>query len=105
MSDQELIVGVRALVEFLNQRGYRITYATASKLTSPKIGKGPPIDGFFGNLPVFNPEQVLSWYRSRITPQRSTLVAPRPPKTEEERRREKRRARRRRAAQGVQMET
>jgi hypothetical protein len=40
MPELEMIVGVRSLVEFLTERGYRITYATASKMTSPKIGKG-----------------------------------------------------------------
>jgi hypothetical protein len=93
MPELEMIVGVRALVDFLTERGYRITYATASKMTSPKIGKGPPIEGYFGNLPAFTPDKVLSWYRSRITPQRSLLVTKRRPKTAEERRIEKERRR------------
>jgi hypothetical protein len=93
MPELEMIVGVRALVDFLTERGYRITYATASKMTSPKIGKGPPTLGYFGNLPAFAPDKVLSWYRSRITPQPALLVTKRRPKTAEERRAEKERRR------------
>jgi hypothetical protein len=93
MPELEMIVGVKALVDFLNDRGCRITYGTASKLTSPSVGKGPSIEGYFGNLPVSTPEKALSWYRSRITPQRSLLVKKRRPKTVEERRAESARRR------------
>jgi hypothetical protein len=95
MSERELIVGVKALTEFFNERGYRISYGTASKLTSPSVGKGPPIEGYFGNLPVFTPNKAMAWYRSRITPQRALLVNKRRPKTEEERRAEQLRRRER----------
>jgi hypothetical protein len=62
-------------------------------MTSPKIGKGPPIEGYLGNLPAFTPDKVLSWYRSHITPRPALLVAKRRPKTAEERFAEKERRR------------
>jgi hypothetical protein len=78
--DPELIVGVKALTDFFNARGRRVTYSMLSKLTMPSAGKGPPIEGYFGNLPVFKPQKASAWYDSHITPRREVLFRKRPPK-------------------------
>jgi hypothetical protein len=91
--DPELLVGVPALVEHLNKRGYKISRSMASKLTMPSNDRGPPREGYFGNLPCFDPQKAVAWYRGRMTPDRSLLFQKRRPKSEEERRIEQKRRR------------
>jgi hypothetical protein len=93
--EPELFVAVKSLCDFLNGRGYRITYSLASKLTMPSADKGPPREGYFGSLPCFDPEKAVAWYRSRVTPSRSLLFRKRALKSEKERRAEQKRRRER----------
>jgi hypothetical protein len=60
------------LSAFLNENGFPIGKSTIDKLCSPAIDEGPSIDGFLGNRALYDPEVVLAWAESRLSPQRRT---------------------------------
>ena len=41
-------------------------------------GLGPPVEGYWGNLPAFRPSRALEWARSRIRRTRGKAAAPAP---------------------------
>jgi hypothetical protein len=65
MDDEKLIIGYAKLAEYLTECGFPISPSTATKYGSPKIDKGPPKEGYWGNQPIFKPSRSLEWARSR----------------------------------------
>jgi len=64
--DQEKpIAGHRALAEFLTDHGYRTSHSTIARYCSPKISTGPPVEGYWGRLPLFLPSRALKWCHQR----------------------------------------
>jgi hypothetical protein len=59
----------RDLVQFLREHGYPISIYTLEKLIT--AGEGPPRAGYWGNRPVFKPDQSLGWARGRVRPRKS----------------------------------
>jgi hypothetical protein len=67
--DQEKpIAGHRALAAFLTEHGFPTSHSTVAKHCSPAINTGPPIEGYWGRLPLFAPSRTLKWARDRVRP-------------------------------------
>jgi hypothetical protein len=56
----------KKLLEFLNEQGFPIGESTFEKLCSPAIGQGPPVAGWWGRRPLYDPEVALAWARRRV---------------------------------------
>jgi hypothetical protein len=54
------------LVPFLNANGFPISESVLSKLSSPKVGKGPPIHSWWGKRPLHAPGPALEWAKSLL---------------------------------------
>jgi hypothetical protein len=62
----EKLLARRALAEWLTEQGYPISYSTITKYCSPAINIGPPVEGYWGRLPMHSPSRALEWARSRM---------------------------------------
>ena len=55
---------------FLNERGFRVAYATLNKYAT--VGGGPVFESF-GRRPLYKPADLLAWVASKTTrPRRHT---------------------------------
>jgi hypothetical protein len=73
--DQEKpIAGHRALAEFLTDQGYRTSHSTMARYCSPKISTGPPVEGYWGRLPLFLPSRALKRAQDRVQPAKYTHI-------------------------------
>jgi hypothetical protein len=73
--DQEKpIAGHRALAQFLTEQGFPLSHSSVAKYCSPAINTGPPIEGYWGRLPLFLPSRSLKWARSRVQPAKYTHI-------------------------------
>jgi hypothetical protein len=54
------------LVPFLNANGFPISESVLAKLSSPKVGKGPPIHSWWGKRPLHAPSPALEWAKSLL---------------------------------------
>jgi hypothetical protein len=67
---EKRIVGYRPLSEFLTGAGYPISCSSLQKYCSPAIAIGPPIESYWGRLPMFEPSRALDWAKRRVRPAR-----------------------------------
>jgi hypothetical protein len=65
VDDEPVITGYAALTEFFNKHGYRTARSTLTKMGSPAINTGPPVEGYYGKFPIFKPSRALQWARDR----------------------------------------
>lgn len=65
-ANQQVIVGVPALADFLREQGYPIANSTLAKKTMPSATHAEPSEGYWGRLPVFVPAKVLAWCSNRV---------------------------------------
>jgi hypothetical protein len=42
-------------------------------LSAPSVGRGPPVDGWFGPFALYNLEDGVAWAEARLRPARSSL--------------------------------
>jgi hypothetical protein len=63
------------LVPFLNANGFPISESVLSKLSSPKVGKGPPIHSWWGKRPLYQPQPTLAWAKSLLRNKPTELAA------------------------------
>jgi len=63
------------LVPFLNAHGIPISESTLSKLCSPAINRGPPIDSFWGKRPLHAPQPALEWAKSLLRDRPSDIAS------------------------------
>ena len=68
LADEKQIVGHGPLAEFLTDKGFPLSKSTVSKYCSPAIDIGPPVQAYWGRLPVFSPSHALAWARARLKP-------------------------------------
>ena len=69
-ADQNRRLRRREAAKFLTNEGYPVAPSTLAKLAS--IGGGPEFESF-GRLPLYRPDALLFWAKSRSTgPRRST---------------------------------
>jgi hypothetical protein len=59
----------RGASAFLKDNGYPVAESTLAKYAT--IGGGPPFESF-GRIPLYDPDELLSWARSRCRVRRST---------------------------------
>jgi hypothetical protein len=55
----------RELVPIFHENGYPISFSRLNKLSMPSCGEGPPIDGWWGRLAIYDPHRALRWARDR----------------------------------------
>jgi hypothetical protein len=65
----------RQIVQHLRDQGYPIGLSTFNKLCAPAINMGPPVAGWFGNRPLYDPRAAVEWATARLTPERGSLGA------------------------------
>jgi hypothetical protein len=65
----------RQIVQHLRDQGFPIGLSTLNKLCAPAINTGPPIAGWFGRTPLYDPPVALEWAKARMTPVRGSLGA------------------------------
>jgi hypothetical protein len=63
---EKLIVGHGPLAAFLTDQGFPISKSTISKICSPAIDAGPPVQAYWGRWPAFSPSRALAWGRARL---------------------------------------
>lgn len=64
----ERLLTRRQLAEFLTQAGFPTAYSTLNKYCSPAINTGPPVEAYWGRIPLHSPSQALAWARARLRP-------------------------------------
>jgi hypothetical protein len=72
----------RQLVVYLNDNGFPIGRGTINRLCSPAYGDGPPVAGWWGNRPLYEPAQAIEWARARLRPKSGPITNKRPEATE-----------------------
>jgi hypothetical protein len=70
VENEELLMGYGPLAKFLTSRCFPISKSSLQKIGRPSVNQGPPVEGYWGNLPAFRPSRALEWARSRIRPTR-----------------------------------
>lgn len=73
-SNERLIVGYKALADFLTGEGFPISKSVLSKLGAPSVNAGVPVEGFWSNRPAFRPSAALAWCRARLRPVKAPLA-------------------------------
>src|SRR5262245_11081410 len=63
------------LVPFLNGNGFPISESVLSKLSSPKVGKGPPIHSYWGKRPLHAPGPALEWAKGLLRDRPTDIAA------------------------------
>jgi hypothetical protein len=48
------------------EHGYPIGDSTLDKLCMPTINQGPPVAGWWGRRPLYDPDEGLAWAEARI---------------------------------------
>ena len=56
----------RELAALLTDNGYPISKSTLDKLCMPSRNEGPPIEGFWGNRALHDPDRGLTWAKKRF---------------------------------------
>jgi hypothetical protein len=59
----------KSAADFLTEQGYPTSPATLEKMAS--IGGGPVFE-LYGRIPLYKPDNLLVWARSRLSPPRLT---------------------------------
>jgi hypothetical protein len=65
-TEEKLIIGYRALAEFLTTEGYPTTKSTIAKYCSPALNIGPPVHALWGKKQAFVPSQAIAWAKGRL---------------------------------------
>jgi hypothetical protein len=55
-----------AIGAFLREHGYPYGDSTITKLCSPAINQGPPIEAYQGKRPLRTPEKIIAWAEGRL---------------------------------------
>jgi hypothetical protein len=55
----------RELVQIFHENGFPISFSRLNKLSMPSCSEGPPIDGWWGRLAIYDPHRALKWARER----------------------------------------
>jgi hypothetical protein len=76
LAGEKQIVGLGPLAEFLTDNGFPLSPSTVRKYCSPAIDIGPPVQAYWGRLPVFSPNEALAWARARLKPVNATRSRP-----------------------------
>jgi hypothetical protein len=71
--NSERKLGRKDAAQFLTDLGYKTAPATLAKLAC--VGGGPPFESF-GRRPLYEPEFLLAWARSRSTGIRQSTSDP-----------------------------
>ena len=58
----------RQLGRFLRDHGYPVGDSTLDKLCMPSSGQGPPVAGWWGRRPPYDPADALAWAEARMRP-------------------------------------
>jgi hypothetical protein len=59
---------LRQLAEYLTGEGYPTSHSTLKKVTMPSRGDaGPPSEGFYGKVKLYDPDKGLAWARARLS--------------------------------------
>jgi hypothetical protein len=81
MTEQPLLTR-RQLVIYLNEQGFPIGSGTLNRLCSPAYSDGPPVAGWWGNRPMYEPAAAIEWARARLRPKGGPISDKRPKVTE-----------------------
>jgi hypothetical protein len=54
------------LLVLLNESGYPIGESTLDKMCAPSVATGPPVAAWWGNRPLYDPDQGLAWAEARV---------------------------------------
>ena len=73
MTEQPLLTR-RQLVGYLNDNGFPIGRGTLNRLCSPAYDDGPPVAGWWGNRPVYEPARAIEWARARLRPKSGPIT-------------------------------
>ena len=66
--EEKPIAGYAALAKLLTDEGYPTSRSTVTKYCAPSVNIGPPVESYWGKLPIFKPSRVLAWARGRLKP-------------------------------------
>jgi hypothetical protein len=73
----------KELAAFLrDEHGYPVGDSTINKLCAPTVNEGPPVVGWWGNRPLYDPDEGVAWAEARLKAVRranSAPVGPAPP--------------------------
>ena len=59
---------LRQLSGFLTEEGFPIALSSLKKITaSSRVEEGPPSEGFWGRLKLYDPDKALVWARGRLS--------------------------------------
>jgi hypothetical protein len=65
----------RQLAAFLREtHGIPLGDSTLDKLCMPTVNRGPPIVGWWGRRPLYDPDEALAWAEARLLPKRQERV-------------------------------
>jgi|SRR6516162_3248866 hypothetical protein len=56
----------RQLAGFLRRNGYPISLSYLEKMCAPAINQGPPTSCWWGNRPLYDPNEALKWAEGRV---------------------------------------
>jgi hypothetical protein len=54
------------LCAHLRSLGYPISNSTMNKLCAPAVNAGPPVDGYWGDRPLYDPDKGVDWAEGRL---------------------------------------
>jgi hypothetical protein len=60
----------KQLGAFLRERGYPVSDSVLNKLCAPAVNDGPPVAGWWGHRPLYDPEDASEWAERRVRPSR-----------------------------------
>jgi hypothetical protein len=72
----------KQLAAFLrDEHGYPLSDSTLNKLCMPTVGEGPPVAGWWGSRPLYDPGEGVAWAEARLKAARRADGAPGGPET------------------------
>jgi hypothetical protein len=63
----------RQLAEFLTANGYPISLSYLEKMCAPAIDQGPPTSAWWGNRPLYDPDEAIVWAEGRLSSTRQVF--------------------------------
>ena len=58
----------KQLGAFLRERGYPVSVSVLNKLCAPAVDDGPPVAGWWGDRPLYDPQAAIEWAERRVRP-------------------------------------
>jgi len=65
----------KQLASHLREHGFPIGNSTLDKLCMPTVNEGPPVAGWWGRRPLYDPDEAIAWAEAR-TRQASMAKSP-----------------------------